>query len=128
MHGQWVLFNELPKEAQYALREYFYMAEDDEFQKQMTLRVFMEEWLPLNEAKHRCMVYSPDLKETHGEFETYHLCYAEGDVPDHGESLWHCIVGGMDEWLDDGWHRFHSYVQKGIPLIPTLQLQFKERF
>lgn len=128
MDGQWVGFNRLPIEAQHALRVYFYMTEDEEFQKQMNLRCFKEEWIPLVEAKKLCMDFSPDLKEEHGDFETYHAWYAQGAIPDHGHSLWHCIVGGVGEWLDDGWHRFHSYVRKGFPMIPTLELQFKERF
>ncbi|WP_145950116.1 hypothetical protein [Paenibacillus sp. Y412MC10] len=56
-------------------------------------------------------------------FDDYHQLYvAGGDIPDHRKSRWPCIAPGIDEWLEDGWHRFHAYVIAGDSFIPLLTL------
>ena len=55
-------------------------------------------------------------------FDEYHDWYSSyGHVPDHGDSIWPCILSCVDyELFEDGWHRFHSYVKKGLTNIPVL--------
>ena len=51
----------------------------------------------------------------YADFAAYHEWYVkQGGIPDHGDSHWPCVLSEYDdEVFEDGWHRFHSYVQKG---------------
>jgi hypothetical protein len=52
-------------------------------------------------------------------FDEYHKWY--GDDTDHGDSVIPIIIDFDDEELIiDGWHRFHSYVRKGLDKVPVL--------
>jgi hypothetical protein len=52
-------------------------------------------------------------------FDEYHKWY--GDDTDHGDSVLPIIIDfGDEELIIDGWHRFHSYVKKGLDKIPVL--------
>lgn len=56
----------------------------------------------------------------YANFDEYHKWYIEGgDIPQH-ESLWPIILSGDAEIILDGWHRFHSYVDKGIQVVPCV--------
>ena len=53
-------------------------------------------------------------------FENYHKWYGDEET-DHGDSVLPIIIDFDDEELIiDGWHRFHSYVRKGLTKIPVL--------
>ena len=53
-------------------------------------------------------------------FEDYHKWYGDEET-DHGDSVLPVIIDFDDEELIvDGWHRFHSYVRKGLTKIPVL--------
>ena len=53
-------------------------------------------------------------------FEDYHKWYGDEET-DHGDSVLPIIIDFNDEELIiDGWHRFHSYVRKGLTKIPVL--------
>ena len=119
-----VKFSELPKESQLALFEYCaHFAENmenvEDFYKNT---LFSLEEITPEEAGRRCMEgYTYGYKT----FEEYHQAYTLIPVPDHGDSVYPVIDGGMEEWLDDGWHRFHSYI-KYYPerMIPVLTIEF----
>ena len=50
--------------------------------------------------------------------DEYHEWYIKGgDIPDHGDSVWPVFLH-QTEVLLDGWHRLHSYYQKGMAEIP----------
>jgi hypothetical protein len=55
-------------------------------------------------------------------FSDYNCWYLnQGNVIDHGKSVWPVILNDFpDEFLQDGWHRFHSYVAKKLKSIPVL--------
>ena len=53
-------------------------------------------------------------------FENYHKWYGD-EQTDHGDSVLPIIIDFDDEELIiDGWHRFHSYVRKGLNKVPVL--------
>ena len=53
-------------------------------------------------------------------FENYHKWYGDENT-DHGDSVLPIIIDFDDEELIvDGWHRFHSYVRKGLDQIPVV--------
>ena len=54
-------------------------------------------------------------------FEEYHEWYKEGDHTDHGDSVFPIVLSGCEEYIEDGWHRFHSYVDKGLKKIPFVE-------
>jgi hypothetical protein len=53
-------------------------------------------------------------------FDEYHKWYGD-EQTNHGDSVLPIIIDYDDEELIiDGWHRFHSYVRKGLNKIPVL--------
>jgi hypothetical protein len=53
-------------------------------------------------------------------FDEYHKWYGD-EQTNHGDSVLPIIIDYDDEELIiDGWHRFHSYVRKGLNEIPVL--------
>jgi|TARA_R110000803_G_C11751731_1_gene292573 hypothetical protein len=60
-------------------------------------------------------------------FNEYHKWYREENKEDYGDSVFPIIISsdeGIDdrfEFIEDGWHRFHSYVDKGITNIPVVK-------
>lgn len=118
--GEHLTFAFLSNECQLALMEYLQCETIAETNDRLKDRTFCFELVPVDEAKQRCMQLSEDLWGC-TSFGDYHELYvACGDIPDHGESKWPCIAPGVNEWLDDGWHRFHSYIAAGDPFIPLL--------
>jgi hypothetical protein len=80
---------------------------------------YEETTVPTEELKHKVM-QDPEIA-AHGSFDAYHRWYKSmGDVPQHTER-WPVIEGEGHEALEDGWHRFHSYVAQGDKHIPMLR-------
>ncbi len=58
-------------------------------------------------------------------FKEYHEWYY--DYTDHGDSVFPIVVSqveyfdGIVDFIEDGWHRFHSYVEKGLKKIPFVE-------
>lgn len=53
-------------------------------------------------------------------FEEYYEWY--NDDTDHGDSVFPIVVSEQnDEYIEDGWHRFHSYIRKGMKKIPFVE-------
>lgn len=63
-----------------------------------------------------------DIAEEFSTFDDYHRWYVGGGVPCHPEmDRWPVILSSYgDETLQDGWHRFHSYVRDGVTEIPAV--------
>ena len=122
---EWVSFEELADEGRNGLKSYWLsFLEESEFMEKANLCQFRLEWVPMEEAKRKCMEETPDLQDSYPSFESYHQQYLKGEEPvDHGDSVWACLYDGDDEWLLDGWHRFHSYVRKGLAFIPVLYIR-----
>jgi hypothetical protein len=42
-------------------------------------------------------------------------------MPDHGKSVLPVILDfDNDELIEDGWHRFHGYYDKGLKKVPVV--------
>lgn len=53
-------------------------------------------------------------------FEEYHKSY--GNFENHGKSIWPILVSDKDEeYIIDGWHRFHYYCEINLASIPVLK-------
>jgi hypothetical protein len=57
-----------------------------------------------------------------GDFDSYHKWFlVHCGTEDHGVSVWPVILDSTgDALLQDGWHRFHSYVERKLEQIPCL--------
>jgi len=57
-----------------------------------------------------------------GDFDAYHKWFMDHcGTEDHGVSVWPVILDSTgDALLQDGWHRFHSYVERKLEQIPCL--------
>ncbi len=70
------------------------------------------------------------LAEFQGDWQTYHRWYIRsGATPDHDITrpilpVWLAIDHCDNEALEDGWHRLHDYVRKGVRTIPCVYTPF----
>ena len=61
------------------------------------------------------------------DFNKYHRWFRKQGKVDHGDSVFPIILSSDKslewdfEFIEDGWHRFHSYVDKGITNIPVVK-------
>tara|TARA_R110002020_G_scaffold73616_3_gene188838 strand:- start:1870 stop:2415 length:546 start_codon:yes stop_codon:yes gene_type:complete len=68
------------------------------------------------------------------DFNKYHKWYRKGGKVDHGDSIFPIILSSDHvrergfEFIEDGWHRFHSYVDKGITNIPVIKMLDSDHF
>jgi hypothetical protein len=122
----WVDFEQLSPEGRRALRAYCASMGETEFLAHVGRFRFRLEAIPMADAQRRCMTATAELWDVWGDdFGTYHRWYmAGGTVPVHA-TRWPVIAApdDEDEWLEDGWHRFHSYVEAGDRVIPALFLR-----
>lgn len=86
----------------------------------------VEATMPVEHLKRKVMK-DPDIHESFGnDFDAYHKWYMEhGSVPMHKER-WPIVLQHPDLEsslgpIEDGWHRFHSYVAQGDKTIPVLK-------
>jgi len=69
------------------------------------------------------MTRNQDMQDWGGDWEGYHGWYkSEGyKHTATGSKPWPVILGSFpDEVLEDGWNRFHQYVERGLPTIPAV--------
>lgn len=113
--GEWSSFEDLDDESKKAAKTYLdevgWDANDYEWQLEL---------VPVEEMKQRVV----DSLHEWEDFDEYHSWYVSSeDVPSYG-TMWPVLTWpqGMagDEYLMDGWHRFHSYVKDGETVIPVL--------
>ncbi len=85
--------------------------------------------IPTAELLPRIMQGS-ELAEFHGDWVAYHAWYTSFvPTPDHDTTkplwpVWLAIDHRDNEALEDGWHRLHDYVRKGIQVIPGVYTPF----
>ncbi|MES5838038.1 hypothetical protein [Bacillus cereus group sp. MG11] len=118
-------FNELSSACKMALLEYCYMSCEtmEDVRLMYKNNSFTFEIISIEESKKRCMQFPFDAGDFL-TFEEYHEWYIKGgDIPYYGESMYPVIQGGDGEWLDDGWHRFHSYILYKKGFIPVLTIE-----
>ena len=72
-----------------------------------------------------------DINNDFDSFEEYRVWYFKSDdMPNHPRTKrWPSILSGFDdEVLEDGWHRFHSYVAMKCRTIPCIFYLNKENY
>jgi hypothetical protein len=67
----------------------------------------------------------PEIEEGQKDFKTYHKWYMterKGEFINHTSNKFPSILDGTwtDELIQDGWHRFHVYVEKGLKKMPLV--------
>lgn len=89
---------------------------------------WQEELLPTTVVIAKVMMAGDHAVDFKGNWYAYHNWYlSRFGVPDHGTSRWPIIESDAAElragqaYIDDGWHRFHSYVKAGDTHIPVLR-------
>lgn len=76
--------------------------------------------IPLYELKE---AIEKAFKEKWSTFEKYHKWYMSfGDIIYH-DIVWAIIINDDKEIILDGWHRFHSYVELNLEVIPVVYLK-----
>jgi hypothetical protein len=124
----WVGFDALPVEAQLAVQNWTDVHTAEYLSMHARLSEWQMVWLPVATAIERVMSSGDHVDDFDGDWETYHDWYvSRGNLPDHGTSRWPVIEASIEArnadygYLDDGWHRFHSYVLAGDTHIPLLR-------
>lgn len=126
--GTWQTLGDLPPEATFATTTYcqdYVERMPDEAESIKVFQMVPARWteLPIEMVKQRVML-SPEFKDDFADFQAYHAWYMKGgDVPLYGsENRWPCMPSGLDdEAFEDGWHRFHAYVEAGHTTIPVME-------
>lgn len=131
--ASWTRVHDLPSEAQSALialcSESFDGPEALEHLDEWEWRIEHE---PVDALKARVMDgLLAEGEDEWATFDEYHAWYMSQDDPrqvDHGASVWPCIAEDIPDGppIEDGWHRFHSYVAKGMAEIPMLHSRMRE--
>jgi hypothetical protein len=87
-------------------------------------RKFGEGRIPTNVAKEECIKRSILSGEGFETFNEYHKWFVEGGVEQHtSKGKWACILSNYNadlEFFEDGWHRFHRYVELKCRYIPCV--------
>lgn len=88
----------------------------DDYSKKFGLKNYEYGLVPTDIIKDKIKhVYDQD------SFDEYHKWY--GQTKDHGSSILPILVSDKnDEYIEDGWHRFHSYIDKNLVEIPVVKL------
>ena len=123
-----VPFGQLRPESQQAVLRYMQEGADDgEFDphEQVLAFVYIERDEPVEQVQRRIASPGSGVDEHHGgDFDDYHRWFlATRGVARHTHR-WPAIRGGGDgdDYLQDGWHRLHSYLAQGDRTIPTVEL------
>ena len=110
-------FSELEENYQQAIKIYSYNLTDED----LTYYKFQYGKIPTAVIIELIWNFHPEIKEEYDSFSEYHEWYMNhGDTPDH-TSQWAVVIGTgvvQEEIIEDGWHRFHSYIKNGFPSIP----------
>lgn len=133
--GQWLPFGFLPETHQKALIVYSFGCavqwkkitkwHIEEFQKEEKERagLYGIATIPMKVATEECFRLLVDREEK--TFDEYHKWYVNYDHDDERfafhKEMWPVILSPFpDEWLQDGWHRFHSYYAQKRKEVPVL--------
>lgn len=74
------------------------------------------------EAMQKAVMSDPEISEDFSCWDEYHAAYLSGGAPKHPETdRWPVILSSDDsETIQDGWHRFHSYLRDGATEVPAV--------
>jgi hypothetical protein len=107
-------YSELPIEGKKSIDIYYKDEQELDINSDDTFKYFEVSIEILKEA-----IGCPDGLDLNG-FEEYHKWYLEeGDTPTHKET-YAVILSNDEEVIYDGWHRFHSYVESKVSMIPCV--------
>ena len=136
-----VSFDELPFEYQKSLILYMYEGpvvdwsldvDMDELAKNDDLvNILINDYMSVGRNKNKSFAYgvvpmnvlTKEITKRMGydSFDEYHQEYIQGYMPDHGKSVLPVILDfDNDELIEDGWHRFHGYYDKGLKKVPVV--------
>lgn len=124
----WVSYDDLPVEAQKAIQNWTDVHTPEYLAMHARLSLWQMVLIDTETLIERVMATGDHADDFDGDWETYHGWYMDrGSVPDHGDSRWPVLEASVEArnadfgYLDDGWHRFHSYVAAGDTHIPVLR-------
>lgn len=120
----WLRFSELPTPHQAAIHEYTKLGATDSIDR---FRFRVDE-IPMPVAQQRTLdsiaLLDCDNWLSWDEYHTWYLDQAGARVKDHGDSRWPSILSSVPgEFLEDGWHRFHSYARAGDATLPVVEMR-----
>lgn len=147
-NGKEVAFKDLPRSHRLAIIRYmaidgeawespeWYFADDLPTNKR-TMNFYLKKYgdckfgvvnIPTEVLKSEVMKGENDIGRDFKTFDEYHKWYiSEDDSLPHypSKNRWPCIMDATEDdnynWiLEDGWHRFHSYVRSGHKTIPCI--------
>jgi hypothetical protein len=117
-------FQQLPGPARSAIRAFCREMDPAEFKLHVTRFSFSLETISMAAAKRRSIERLTDGfgHRPFATFDEYHRWYMQecGPIPNY-PTQWPVIEGDPDGWLEDGSHRFHSYVEAGDQTVPVLR-------
>jgi len=116
------LYEQMPDHLKQAVRTYCIEGfDDEEFKEHVTKYRYLFSEVPVERVKESVMC-DKEIAERFKDFDEYHKWYTDTcQIPVYDGPRWPSIVSAFsDETFEDGWHRFHSYVQQGDDTIPIL--------
>lgn len=119
-YGKVYKFHDLPPLAQKSVAQY--MGQNCELEPEQYAaddREYIYGVIPMQVLKDEIMnCVGGDVGEDWDNFEEYHAWYKEGPGMMNHRNVWPIILGM--EIIEDGWHRFHGYVAKGLKEVPAV--------
>lgn len=123
----WVTLDELSPTALAAILAYMsdgdFRDETEALIHARTL-VYAVEVVPMSELIERV---TPNMITDGWDFETWREWYGSVDDDrrvDHGDSVWPVIADDhFGTGIEDGWHRFYSYLTKGLTEVPVVHIR-----
>ena len=111
-------FDQLDKNYKSAIKKYSYNLSEEELNNYH----YLVGGISINKVKRLIMKNHPDefLKDF-SNFDKYHHWYISHEDTPFYEDIWPIIIATgcvSNEIIEDGWHRFHSYIRSGIKSIP----------
>jgi hypothetical protein len=78
--------------------------------------------IPMSVMKDAVMKCGDDISQDFATFDDYHKWFVRQDILVHSaRNRWPVILDNTgDSLLQDGWHRFHRYVQLKLLMVPCL--------
>lgn len=121
--GKVYTFAQLPNLAKKAILEYTYHNGDIPLDTVKARRYGLVN-IPM-EKMIESIMEDEEIAENFDTFGEYHRSYEYWDEPSSTyNQLWPVILSDYnDETLQDGWHRFHAYYERGVKTVPAILIE-----
>lgn len=120
--GDIYTFDRLPNLAKKAILEYTYHNGDIPLDRVKARRYGLVN-IPM-ERMIESIMEDEEIEENFETFEEYHQAYTDGKPMTGYDQVWPVILSDFnDETLQDGWHRFHAYYQRGLKTVPAILIE-----